>query len=634
MAETNSKNSEHDGLRELAENISVEQCPLDDSDLPIHKAAYKGEHSILASLVAFCESIDVRNHYECTPLHLAIRGNHGEGVRLLLAAGANPALEDTVDSALQRPFDAISLAARVGSQHAMAALIEYGLKVPANLLSLSASLNHVECMCTILDKLSQNDFCDSLRLDGARAALEPAACCWHLEAVEYLLTCVGGFPDKSTTQDRAALGFALCCAVDLEYLCDDNCRWVTTGEPRRFPLILEKLVAAGADVNAEHPRSRDTAFWISQGDRYVARFLLDNGLRLDSRSEGGFTPLFGVIVDQIDDTSLVEAFIAAGASVKATDAKLGTPLHFAAHRAFAELLCNHGADLFARDAFGRTPLHTACRDGRRDVAEFLISKGTAVDETTTEANWTSLLFATSEKENENCSSPPNQCPVYSGPSTRLEVTKLLLAHGADVRATATDGRTALHGAARLGDAELVHYLIEQGADVRAVTADGETALHSAAYLGDAELTRYLIHQGADVCAVTADGKTPLHSACSKSSILTVSLVSSIASMLIENGADVNAKDKTGATPLYTLYDRCYRYWNCSPDGFNEMLRRGADRLATDNEGKTVLDLIDPDKWVWNEAGMLRAKPPPRATYSRGPRGRGSWFRGRGACRGS
>lgn len=617
----------------LYERPSEEQCPLHDSDLPIHQAAYRGEIPSLVSLIPTCEDIDARNSYGCTSLHLAIRGNHAEAVRLLLLAGADPTLEDTIDSALQPPFNAVDLAAWMGAQHAMAALIDTGLKIPASALEKSASLNFVDCMQTILEKLPEDGFSGCSRLDGVRSALGRAACCWHLEAVEFLLTCVNGFPDRNALEDRAALGHALASAVDLEYICIDECRWRTTANPGRFPIIMEKLVAAGADANAKHLGTRNSAFWMAAEDRYITRFLLENGLRQDSQTEGGHTPLFGIISSQNDDFSLLEAFIAAGADVNHTDRAHRTPMHYAANRALAEILHQHGADLFAKDKNGMTPLHMACKIGRLDVIQFLLSNGAMVDEAAM-AGWTPLLYSTCDEEDdfEDFPFPPN---LYTGPS-RLEVAKILLEQGANIRAATTDGQTVLHGAARLGDTELVRYFVEHGANVRAVNAHAKTALHNAARTANVEAVRYLIDQGADVHAVTTEGETILHAACSKGYITKLPFISSILEIILENRIEVNAKDVTGSTSLHLLYDRCYRYRSCNTETFNLLLRRGADRLVANNDGENVMELIEKDeKWAWDDEGFLKAKQSPyEYTHRRGGKGRGGWGRGRGGMRGS
>jgi ankyrin repeat protein len=239
-------------------------------------------------------------------------------------------------------------------------------------------------------------------------------------------------------------------------------------------LVIQKLIIAGADVNSEHPLSGKTAFWAvweSDGcSTDIVRLFLENGLRLDKRSEDGRTPLFGVVSNRNNDVNLVKAFLDAGAQATITDVDLNTPLHIAAHRTFAELLFEHGADLFVKNCRGTTPLHLACDDGRVDVAQFLLSHGAQVDEPSNDKRCTPLLFAT------GVATVGHWSPLY--PERQEEIVQLLLAHGANVQATNSDGQTALHPTARSGLVDLARFLIKHGADVCAVTSNGETALHA------------------------------------------------------------------------------------------------------------------------------------------------------------
>src|SRR5437870_13415939 len=69
----------------------------------------------------------------------------------------------------------------------------------------------------------------------------------------------------------------------------------------------------------------------------------------------------------------------------------------------------------------------------------------------------------------------------------------MLKQGADVNAPQGDGVTALHWAARQGDAELVSALITAGANVRTTTRlGGYTPLHLAAERGSAPIVKALI----------------------------------------------------------------------------------------------------------------------------------------------
>ncbi|KAF2025174.1 ankyrin, partial [Setomelanomma holmii] len=191
--------------------------------------------------------------------------------------------------------------------------------------------------------------------------------------------------------------------------------------------------------------------------------------------------------------SLLEAFIAAGADVNHKDRVLTTPMHYAANRALAEILHQNGADLFAKDKYGTTPFHMACKIGRLDVIQFLISNGAMIDEATM-AGWTPLLYSTCDEEDdfESFPFPPN----FYTRASRVGLARILLDQGENIPAATSDCQTVLHGAARLGDAELVRYLVDHGANVRAVNANAETALHNAARTANVDDVRYLIAQGA------------------------------------------------------------------------------------------------------------------------------------------
>ncbi len=95
-------------------------------------------------------------------------------------------------------------------------------------------------------------------------------------------------------------------------------------------------------------------------------------------------------------------------------------------------------------------------------------------------------------------------------SSDIKAMRLLVAHGADPKLVNTSGETPLHAAAGIGWAanwsvnapypylEAVKYCIELGNDVNAPDARGYTALHGAAYLGDNEMVNYLVAKGAKV----------------------------------------------------------------------------------------------------------------------------------------
>ena len=115
--------------------------------------------------------------------------------------------------------------------------------------------------------------------------------------------------------------------------------------------------------------------------------------------------------------------------------------------------------------------------------------------------------------------------------------------GADAKARASDGTTALHWAAHWDDEALVERLIKAGADVNARNDYGATPLQEAAERGDAGMIHTLLRAHADVESPNDEGQTAL---------MTVARVGSVdaAKILLKAGADVNAVEKwRGQTAL-------------------------------------------------------------------------------------
>jgi ankyrin repeat protein len=120
----------------------------------------------------------------------------------------------------------------------------------------------------------------------------------------------------------------------------------------------------------------------------------------------------------------------------------------------------------------------------------------------------------------------------------------MIKQGADVNAPQGDGVTALHWAARHGDAEMLNALVAAGASARAATLLGAyTPLHLAAERGSAAAVRALLSAGAVADAKTSTGATPLMFAAASGD------TAAIASLL-DAGANVSAAEQDRLqTPL-------------------------------------------------------------------------------------
>ncbi|HWF83473.1 MAG TPA: ankyrin repeat domain-containing protein [Vicinamibacterales bacterium] len=167
-----------------------------------------------------------------------------------------------------------------------------------------------------------------------------------------------------------------------------------------------------------------------------------------------------------------------------------------------------------------------------------------------------------------------------------EAVRALLKQGADVNSAQGDGLTALHWAAKKGDAAMASMLIYGGANVRAATRlGGYTPLHLAAEIGSAPVIAALIKGGADVNVLTTTGTTPLMLAAAAGD--TGSLAA-----LLDAGADANALETgRGHTALMfaAAADRV--------EAVKLLLARGADpKLATKTVDLAGLSRagLDPD----------------------------------------
>src|SRR5713226_1928792 len=117
-----------------------------------------------------------------------------------------------------------------------------------------------------------------------------------------------------------------------------------------------------------------------------------------------------------------------------------------------------------------------------------------------------------------------------------EVVRALLKQGADVNGAQGDGLTALHWAAKRGDADLASMLVYAGANVRATTRlGGYTPLHMAAEIGNAPVINALVKAGADVGVTTMSGTTPLMLAAASGDAASVTA-------LLDAGAKPNVKE--------------------------------------------------------------------------------------------
>jgi len=232
-----------------------------------------------------------------------------------------------------------------------------------------------------------------------------------------------------------------------------------------------------------------------------------------------------------------------------------------------------GSDVNAEDEDGATALHLAAKQGRKEVAELLITRGANVN-------------ARCGKQSDEFGKTPLHFALEAG---QEDLARLLIANGADVNATCWDQSMPLGIAAYEGDKDMVELLISTGATI---TRDdgGGSHLFEAVEGGHRDIAVLLISKGARVSEKARFlDRTPLHHAWYVST----------AELLIEEGADVNAKDGAGQRPLHRMA------LGNRKDVAELLIARGAEVNAKDNEGKNPLALAK-EKGHEEIVALLRA----------------------------
>lgn len=319
------------------------------------------------------------------------------------------------------------------------------------------------------------------------------------------------------------------------------------------PVILELLVASGADVNARNKDGVSPLLIAVQKRNFAhVKFYADRGADINSADKAGDTPL---------------------------------TLAFKDGQAMLEMLVNR-TNAFSHDSNGNTPLHTAIIVGAQiEQIRYLVSLTDDINARNKDGN--NALYLAVERNNKKIGELllAKNADIFSTNNANDSPLHLALKKGGDtqgwlitsrtISATDGSGNTALHYAVEWGLKAAVVSLIEKGANPEAKNANGETPLFSAAKTNDPAMIALIVKGGSSIKARDNFGSSPLHTAvrwdadasvrelvqlgidvnaqnvAGKSALSEAVLAGklSTAKLLIDSGADINASDNTGRTIL-------------------------------------------------------------------------------------
>jgi cytohesin len=322
--------------------------------------------------------------------------------------------------------------------------------------------------------------------------------------------------------------------------------------------VAAALLAAGADVGIRTKHGATPLYIASlRGHAAVARLLIANKADVNAKTNDSFryTPLYRAAEGGHKD--VVELLLASGADVNAVDALGRTALQMVAERgdpevaavlrayvakasgssgqvakspadnkAFFTAISNselavvragiesHPDWLEATTPLGVTPLEVAAASGDKDMVEFLLGKGAAVNVQNAAALWAAVTTGHTDTmrlliakgANVNAKGPGGQVPLHLAVMMgKKDVAELLIASGADLNIRTTQGSppfqlpagvTPLYLAAGFGRLDLVTLLLAKGADVNVKDEKGGTALDIAIKTKHKEIADLLLKHGA------------------------------------------------------------------------------------------------------------------------------------------
>jgi ankyrin repeat protein len=291
--------------------------------------------------------------------------------------------------------------------------------------------------------------------------------------------------------------------------------------------LVQVLLRCGADARLREPDGTRALDWAAQeGHREVVDVLLahDRGL-LDLPGLRDRTPLMAAAGNGHVD--LVGVLLERGADPRRRMDRGARALDWAAdegHEAVVELLLTHDPGLLDLPGFGGcTALMAAAARGHVELSRMLLARG--ADPALREAEGTRALD-------------------WAAQNGHLDVVECLLAHRPELLdMPGLDERTALMAAAARGHVELLRRLLARGADPSLRKKEGTRALDWAAQEGHQEVVSVLLAQQPELLdAPGHGGRTALMAAAANGRVrLTL--------RLLECGADPRQRKEEGTRAL-------------------------------------------------------------------------------------
>lgn len=502
----------------LSQKVDV-NAPQGDGSTALHWAAYRNDAEMAKMLLAAGASTKSTTRIGAlTPLMLAAKNGNSEAVQALIAAGAD------ANDADEHGTTVLMMASAAGNPDAVRTLIEHGADVNARdgahgqtALMFAASLNRDEAIRVLLahhadpkiqtkavklpkpgprfddpapekseakppappaseSAADQKTNLDALAVAaGFKSAIySPEAGAGLAEMVRKLSAKVDAIEKRLSAPADAKDNASMFGIIRERGTLDMGGLTALLFAARDGSIdAVRALLEGGADINqvSASEKTSPLVMAIMNGHFDLAKLLIDWGADPNLSNAQGLTALYATVdvqwapkgwfpspitaQEKVTYLELMRALLDAGAD---PNARLGKKLWF---RSFG--------DHSWIDTAGATAFWRAAQSTDLEAMHLLIDHGADPDIPSAHGD-TALMVASGIGWGYHYS----MNSIDSKGPRWMETVKYCMQLGADVNAADDRGYTPLHGAAYIGNNELINYLVEKGGDVKAVAKDKNT----------------------------------------------------------------------------------------------------------------------------------------------------------------
>ena len=435
-----------DIVKLLLKNGADTDIHLNGEDTPLLSAVWAGSRQVFEILLDAGSDVNQKGKSSGTALYIGCRSRDTEMVRLLLAHGADPNIQQC-----GRYDHALQAASAQGYEEVADLLLIHGARTDLiggyfdNALQAACVAGNVP-----ITRMLLSHGADATRIGGVCGNAMLAAVGGKNETIIDLLLGLG----VSVNEKRGNVTYPLIYALYLK-------EWDGRDS------FVHHLLVRGADPNLEledhgkvlHTRlTRRTALQFAESIS-LTTMLLDHGAQINTIVGGYITALIDAVLWKSE--GVVRLLIDRGADVNLSTGSFGTPLITACIAGRLEIvkaLIEKGANLHTRNQIGHSALlaTTSSRESGLDLFELMIRQG----------------FDPLQEDKRGCN-----CLHYAARAQKNDHIKWILERGINVNLTDDNGWSSLHWAVASTDdsTEVVKSLLERGSDKSIRDKQGRTA---------------------------------------------------------------------------------------------------------------------------------------------------------------